>query len=300
MLSEKDILSMLYLLDDSDERVVLEISERIKALGGAVIPLLEQAWNVESNPQRVERILELIKEINAAQRCQELRTWKKEGSDDLLAGILIIDRIHRPNLDRQDVENKLDKIKLDAWLELKYDLTSFEKVKILNYVFFDQHGFQGDTENYHLSKNSFINEVLESRKGNPISLAVIYALVAQRLNIPVYGVNLPQHFILGYVSDLDWEPLRRYNDGGSTGDMAGSEVAFYINPFNNGLIFPKENIHQFLAQLKIEAQDSFFTVCSHTDILKRILRNLSTSYEKEGNEGKLSLVQEMMAVLLED
>ena len=291
---------MVYLLDDSDERVVAEIRQQLKAMGGEVIPILEEAWNIESNPQRVEHILELIKEINADLRCDELRNWKKQQSDDLLAGMLIIDRIHRPNLDRQDVENKLDKIKLDAWLELKYDLTSFEKVKILNYVFFDQHGFQGDTDNYHLSRNSFISEVLDRRKGNPVSLAVIYALVAQRLNIPVYGVNLPQHFILGYVSDLDWEPLQRYNDRGSAGDMAGSEVAFYINPFNNGLIFPKENIHQFLEQLKIEAQDSFFTVCSHSEILKRILRNLTASYEKEGNEGKLHLVKEMMAVLLEE
>ena len=79
--------------------------------------------------------------------------------------------------------------------------------------------------------------------------------------------------------------------------MAGSEVAFYINPFNNGLVFPRENIHQFLEQLKIKARDSFFKVCSNTDILQRILRNLSGAYEKEGNQTKLELVKEMMAVL---
>ena len=60
-------------------------------------------------------------------------------------GVFIINKILDPNLDRQSIENQLDKIKLDAWLELNYDLTSFEKVKILNRIIFDVHKFTGDT-----------------------------------------------------------------------------------------------------------------------------------------------------------
>ncbi len=291
---------MLYLLDDTDDRIVEEIEAQLMQLGSAVIPILEKAWPTESNPKRLERILHLIKEINARVLCEELQKWKDSEERDLLDGVLIIDKLHNPLSDKQLIENRLDKIKLDAWLELKYDLTSFEKIKILNYIMFDVHKFKGETENYHHSKNSFISQVLETKTGNPVSLAVIYAIVAQRLNIPVYGVNLPQHFVLGYVKDLDWPPLSRFNDPSDSAELEGSEVLFYINPFNSGLIFSKDNIIQFLKQLKIEIKDGYFTICSNLDILKRILRNLINSYGKEKNEQKLAVVHEMMEILRDE
>ena len=133
--------------------------------------------------------------------------------------------------------------------------------------------------------------------GNPVTLAVIYAIVAQRLNIPIYGVNLPQHFVLGYVKDLDWPGLENYNDPTNETDPEGSEVLFYINPFNSGLIFSKDNIIQFLQQLKIEPRDSYFRTCSNLEILKRVMRNLTNAYQKEENQQKLAVVEEMMAIL---
>lgn len=285
---------MLYLLDDSDDRVVEEIENRLMEMGSKVIPVLEKAWPQENNPKRVERILHLIKEINSRVLCEELNKWKESEEQDLLEGVLIIDKLNNPLIDKQLIENKLDKIKLDAWLELKYDLTSFEKVKILNYVFFDMHQFKGDTEQYHNAKNSFISHVLDTRKGNPVSLAVIYSIIAQRLNIPIYGVNLPQHFILGYLKDFEWELIQRFNDEPTLGNEEGGDILFYINPFNSGLIFSRENIIQFLDQLKLEPKDSYFRVCSNEEIIKRILRNLITAYEKEKNEAKLQLVKLMM------
>ena len=134
---------MLYLLDDSDERVVEEIEQRLMDMGSEIIPILEKAWPDETNARRLERILHLIKEINTRVLCEELKRWKATEAQDLLSGMLIVDKLNNPLSDRQLIENKLDKIKLDAWLELKYDLTSFEKVKILNYVMFDLHKFKG-------------------------------------------------------------------------------------------------------------------------------------------------------------
>ena len=134
--------------------------------------------------------------------------------------------------------------------------------------------------------------------GNPISLAVIYSIVAQRLNIPVYGVNLPQHFVLGYLKEFDWFPLLNFNDKSALGDEAGSEIMFYINPFNNGLIFNHENIHKFLKQLKLEPKDDYFKACTNKSILLRVLRNLEVSFSKESNYTKLDQVKKLLAVLI--
>jgi len=296
-MNEKEFQSMLYLLDDSDERVVEHIENQITLMGMDALSLLEKYWSDEPNVIVQERMVLLIKKINQQSLLQSLRIWEATETQDLLEGVLIIDQIANPNLDRQLIENQIDKIKLDAWLELNYDLTSFEKVKILNRIFFDVHGFSGDTESYHSSKNSFISSVLERKKGNPISLSVLYIIVAQRLNIPIYGVNLPQHFILGYVNEFDWMPLLKFNDASSLLDGSGSEIMFYINPFNKGIIFNKDNIIQFLQQLKIEPNGEYFKTCSNKDILLRILRNLETSYAAENNTSKLELVSQLVAIL---
>ncbi len=297
MFNEKEIQSMLYLLDDSDDRVVEQIEGSLMQLGSEIIPFLEDYWPNEENEIRQSRIVDLIKKIREESLVESLEKWLKSDDQDLLDGVLIINRIVKPNLDKQVIDNKLDKIKLDAWLELNYDLTSFEKIKILNHIFFDVHKFKGDTENYHHSKNSFLSSVLDSKQGNPISLAVIYSIVAQRLNIPVYGVNLPQHFILGYIKDLEWMPLKKLNDQSVLRDEAGSEIMFYINPFNSGLIFNRENILKFLKQLKVEPKDDFFKACSNKSILVRILRNLEVSFAKENSTAKLDQVRKLMKVL---
>jgi regulator of sirC expression with transglutaminase-like and TPR domain len=298
MINETELQAMLYLLDDPDERVVEHVEDQISAMGMDAIPYLEQYWPQEDNVRVQERMVNLISQIKQYSLVQSMRIWEATEVQDLLDGVLIINSMVEPNLDRQYIENQLDKIKLDAWLELNYELTSFEKVKILNHIFFDVHQFTGDTDTYHHSKNSFLTSVLERKKGNPISLAVLYSLIAQRLNIPIYGVNLPQHFILGYVNDFEWPPLLQFNDSAAAADGAGSDIMFYINPFNNGLIFNRENIVKFLNKLKVEPSESYFQTCSNKDILIRILRNLETSYIKENNTAKLEVVMQLLAVLV--
>jgi regulator of sirC expression with transglutaminase-like and TPR domain len=299
-INEKELDSMLYLLDDSDERVVEHIEEKVLNLGNDVLPHLESRWPTEENVKRQERMLTLIKSIKQQALASELKTWRATEGQDLLEGMLILNKLKFPEETRQNIDNVLDKIKLDAWLELNYDLTSFEKIKIFNHVFFDVHQFQGDSENYHQSDNSFISSVLDRKKGNPISLAVIYSIITQRLNIPVYGVNLPQHFILGYVKDFDWPPLLRFNDPAEKGDSFGNDMLFYINPFNKGLIFNNDHIHTFLKQLKLEPKEDYFKACSNSDIILRVLRNLEVSYAKENNNAKLEQVKMMIGVLLEE
>jgi len=101
-----------------------------------------------------------------------------------------------------------------------------------------------------------------TKKGNPISLCSIYLLISQKLDLPVFGVNLPNLFILMYK-----------NEG----------VDFYINGFNKGLIFSKDDIDNYLVHLNIPKQEIFYKPCSHLDIILRSLRNLIVAFEKLGD-----------------
>ena len=298
MITESEIKALIYLLDDTDDEVVSQVEERLFELGKAVIPSLEQNFDLgDINELRQRRIDEIIRKIQAQSFTSELREWKLNNQDDLLEGVFIINRLKYPDIDRQFIDNLIDKIKLDVWLEMHYDLTSFEKIKILNYGFFDVHRFQGDNDDYHNPENSYISRVFERKKGNPISIAIIYSLVAQRLRLPVFGINLPQHFIVGYMeSNGDSEPLR-LNEIKFMKPQPNAKVQFYINPFNKGSVFPRENLFVFLKQVNIDPRDEYFLPCTNVEILKRMIRNLLTAYEKLKNPSMIQQLETMMAIL---
>jgi len=195
-MNDAEINSLLKLLDDPDEEVFQHVSGKLLSYGFKVIPALEIEWEQSFNAVLQQRIENVIHKIQFNSVKKELASWFKNGGNDLLHGILIINKYQYPDLDDQKLMNQIEAIKRDAWLQLNYNMSAIEKVKVLNHVFYNVHGFSGNVNNHHDPHNSYLNLVLESKKGNQITLAIIYSIVAQKLDIPIYGVNLPQHFIL--------------------------------------------------------------------------------------------------------
>lgn len=195
-----------------------------------------------------------------------------------MQGVLLVNRYQYPDLDEGKIKRRLHQLKQDVWLELNDNLTGFEKVRVINHVLFDVHNLSGNKKNYHAPQNSYLNNVLESGKGNPLTLSIIYILICEMVDVPVYGVNLPNHFILAYLDEL-----------GIISKLSGEEndgVLFYINPFSRGTIFNRKEIEQFLDQLKLEKKKEYFKPCDNISIVKRIITNLVYSYEKLGYKDK--------------
>ena len=74
-------------------------------------------------------------------------------------------------------------------MQMLYEMSPVEKVKLINHILYETHGFSGNTANHQDPQNSYLSQVLESRKGNQILLAVIYSIIAQKLDIPVYSIG---------------------------------------------------------------------------------------------------------------
>ncbi len=297
MMSDKEVLSLIALLDDDDPEIVDHVEAKLLSLGSSIVSVLESEWDSLNSPEHQQKVETIIHKIQFENQLEILRTWGKSAEPDLLEGLFIVARYRYPDLSKQSIINEIDRIRLDIWLELRYDYSAYEKIKIINHVLYNVHGFKGNTDQYHDPSNSFINNVLENRRGNPIMLAVVYMLIAQRLNMPVYGVNLPQHFVLGY-KDLP-ESMTNPESFNQLQHLPASsgKVLFYINAFNNGSVFSKANLEQFLKQLQIEPRLEFFEPCTNTDIIKRVLRNLAVAYEKIHKPNKVHEVQQMLAVL---
>jgi regulator of sirC expression with transglutaminase-like and TPR domain len=102
--------------------------------------------------------------------------------------------------------------------------------------------------------------------------------LAQKLGFKVYGVNLPNLFVLTYKIDA---------------------IQFYINVFNRGLIFNKVDIDNYLAQLNLPQNEHYYQPCSNIEIIRRVCRNLMMAYEKAGEDERKSEVEDLIK-LLED
>ena len=281
MQDEKEINALIQLIDDPDEGIFNHIKGKLLSLGEEVIPALENYW--ENNRFGLvfqSRIEDIIHQIQFDSVRHHLTQWSQSGAKDLLKGVLIVNRYQYPDLDEGKIKKKLHQLKQDVWLELNDDLTAFETVRIVNQILFDVHGFSGNKKNYHAPQNSYLNNVLESNKGNPLSLSIVYILICEMLEIPVKGINLPNHFVLGYIDE--------YNIMKAIGESDNDDgVMFYINPFSRGTIFNRKEIEQFLKELKIDARAEYFEPCDHFAIVKRLITNLIYSYEKLGYQDKV-------------
>jgi regulator of sirC expression with transglutaminase-like and TPR domain len=287
-MDHKELHALISLLDDPDEEVYKHIQARLLSLGHDVIPALEDAWEQSFDTLIQNRIENIIQKIQFEKVSLGLRDWALYNTNDLLAGVLLIAKYQYPDLDEEKIKRHIEQIKQDVWLELNHNLTALEKVRVINHIMFDVHNFSGNTTNYHAPQNSYINNVLESKKGNPLSLSIVYAIVAQDLGIPIYGVNLPEHFVLAYKDE---------NDIMSSIGEHQNDVLFYINPFSKGSVFSRKEIDAFLKQLKVEAHDSYYEPCSNLLILKRLVRNLINSYEKLGYPHKIEELRQLLSTL---
>lgn len=289
-MSNTEVEALISLLDDPDDRVYEQISDKLFSMGESVIPSLENAWENSFDVLIQQRIEGIIHKIQFEKIFKEIIDWSKNDSTNLLKGALIMARYQYPDLEEERIYKHLDQIKQDVWLELNNNLTALEKIRVFNHIFFDVHCFSGNTANYHAPQNSYINNVLESKKGNPLSLSILYAVIAQDLNIPIYGVNLPEHFILCY---MDVESNRIL-----TQDDSSDKILFYINPFSKGTVFGKKEIDMFLKQLKLNPDPTFYQPCNNIEIIKRLIRNLVNAYEKLGGyDHKIKELQKILAAL---
>ncbi|MFN3528947.1 MAG: transglutaminase family protein [Bacteroidia bacterium] len=287
-LNDATLNALITLLDDSDAEVVAHVTEQLLAYGSPIIPRLEHAWEHLEDLQLQERVENIIHKIQFGITRDALHHWLESSRHDLLQGMIIIARYQFPDLSESRIRNHIESIRIDAWMEMNYYLTALEKVRILNHIFFRIHGFSGNTEQYNDPQNSFLNKVLESRKGNPISLCILYMIIAQRLNIPIYGVNLPQHFVLAYLDDTEAaEKL----------PIEQRKPLFYINAFNKGMVFGRKEIDQFLQLIKMPVDERFYMACSDFEIMIRVFNNLISSFEEEKKNDKVAELKELRQMI---
>ncbi len=276
-MKDTELKALVSLLDDEDAKIVSHVEEKILSLGTTIIPFLEEEWESNFNPTVQRRIEEIIHALQYELLKERIHQWYESKDQDLLTGMWLVATYQYPDIELIKLKQDLEQIYYETWLEFKPDLYPFDQVKVINGVLFNKLKFGANTKNFHSPGNSMLNVVLETKRGNPITLCIIYMLVAQKLKLPVHGVNLPNLFVLTYKDD--------------------KHAQFYVNVFNKGLIFSKQDIENYINELHLTHQDSFFEPCSSLEIIRRVFRNLIMSFDKMGEHAKAEEVKELLLII---
>ncbi len=264
--------ALIALLSDIDDDIFQHVKAEIKAHYLQAIPYLETAVAQTQNSLLQERAQKLLKKLYTKRTLYELNVWKEGKTQNLIEASLILSRFLYPKLNEQKLKNQIEELVKDAWLEMSEEFTDLEKIHILNHVFFKIYRFNNDRKNWFLPQNNELNHLLNNRSGNAVILSILYLEVAQKLNLPVFPINLPENFILSYLNPKELKQ--------------SGEALFYINPINGGNIFNKSEIDDFLKNNHLPQERYYYEPCDNATVIKRLIVEYIASYESSGDTEK--------------
>lgn len=276
-LSENKIQALLTLLGDEDERTVQFLKNSLVDIGPSALPLVLTASR-SASPMIQERLQGVIEALLQQSLEEEFQNWVNQDDthQDLEEGVFLLARFAYPELNFGPYVALLDDMTrtLASRLATCWDLQS--RILEINRTLFEEWGFRGNSENFYDPDNSYIHRVLERRTGIPISLSVIYLLLARRVGVPLEGIGLPGHFMLRY-------------------DVEGT--VHYLDAFNGGKILSKEGCTHFLVQSGYEVQEPYFEPITSAAILIRMIRNLIYIYAQTGEVPKTQRLRRLIPIL---
>lgn len=204
---------------------------------------------------------------------------RPEESIDLGRAALTIALAEYPDLDIAGYLRRIDELAVEVRQRCGADADVFRSIAALNYVLFKEQGFRGNRDDYYDPKNSFLNEVMERKRGLPITLSILYMELGQRIGLAVEGVGFPGHFLVKTKS-------------------AGDEIV--LDPFNAGDVKSYEDLQAILDQIysgQVRLHRDLLAALPKKQILKRMLGNLKAVYGRSDELVKMLAVLDRLIIL---
>jgi regulator of sirC expression with transglutaminase-like and TPR domain len=188
-----------------------------------------------------------------------------------------------PSVDLVAVQNEVDALATRVRRRIPSDAAPIRRLQMLNHFFYQEIGFGGNFNYYHDADNSYLHRVLATRRGIPISLAVLYIEIGQQIGLDLKGISFPGHFLM----KLSVPP----------GDII-------LDPIN-GASLSLEELEERLTPLFERASDrskvpvaTYLQAAHPREILARMLRNLRFIFEENQQWQKMLEVQQRLVLLL--
>jgi hypothetical protein len=283
---DKQLQAMISLLEDPEKRVYEAVQQELMDADPSLIPKLEAAWDNADTLLQQNRLEKVISHLRFRKVADRLKSWNEPELPSFLDGWIILSQIQYPDLEPKDVEIQIQQIVTDAWLEMNESLTSLEKTTILNHILFELYHFDLNVANFGALQNCFINDILSSRKGNPSTLTLLYCLVARKLNLPIYHLNLKRVLFLAY-----YDPEMSKEAFGTT----SSPILFYINPANKGAIIGHKEMDYYLSRQQIKMGSDI--IMDDRFCLKGLIEIMQDAYRATGETEKVEQLDVLKEII---
>lgn len=259
--------AVLALLDDPSPVVRKALLAHFTAQGEAARRFLEDLSR-GGNRFLASHARGYLEELKFTDPVSEFRDFIRSLNYELETGAILLARTVFPDLDVGLCCQRLDDLAARCRELIAEPLGVREKCRIINRVLFHENGFHGNLEHYTDPLNSFLPVVLERRKGIPLSLCIVYLLIAQRLGIDLEPVGLPGHFMVGCYRE---------------------DTPLFIDPFEKGVFrSPAEVIALFKAG-PVSPKLGDLAPATVREVLCRSCRNLVHHYTAAGDPERARL-----------
>lgn len=278
-MKETEFKALISLLEDDDPNVESHIEAQLISMGREVIPRLEEAWETETYPEVQQKLEDIIHLIQSQDTIQGLKEWRETGGKDLLEGWMLVTKFQYPEMDRSVFDREFSRLSHKIWLEFRSSMQIADKLSKVNQILFESERFKSNRRSPFDPQNNFINTLIQSKKGSPFSLGILYMVICQQLELNIGGISLPGYFILTYPD---------------------SSPPLYIDIFNRGAFFHQKELVKFLAEHKIQEDPKYFRPNSHMMIILTLIKHLMECYQKRKKPEKAQELELLLKGLESD
>jgi len=274
-IKEREIRALVALLEDDSAFVQERVTARLRELGMSAVPMVE-AEAAKADARTRKRIRSVLESIRRDALLSEFAALARAPVFDLERGAFLLARTAYPTLDEHAYHRQLDDLAQAVQESLTAAASPVEIVSRFARILYGPAGLTGDFEDYYDPANSYINCVLDRRRGIPISLSAIGLFVARRVGLPFVGISMPARFLLAYENP---------------------DARILIDPCEHGKIVTPEECRDRLDRLGVAWRESHLATVAHRDIMFRMLINLITIFQQTGNGAQVDLLGRMAATI---
>jgi regulator of sirC expression with transglutaminase-like and TPR domain len=287
MQENKEIQALLSLIEDPDQIVYESVSNKIISFGKDIIPNLEHYWETTANSTLQEKIELIIHQLHFEDVKAEFIKWNSD-TKDLLAGTLLISKYIYPSFDTTLVFKEIEKLRRNVWLEMNVYLTPMEQINVLGSIVYSYYKQQGIEVSYENIDGFLLNKTLETHTGNAYGNGSLLLILCHLLDIPLYAINIPNQFILGYF-DQHYDIL---NPKGH----ASEKIKFYVDPVN-GQMYSHKDVENYFKKISVPPVSSFFRPLDNKSIVISLLSELIKCFDTGTQQYKINELRSIIDLI---
>lgn len=275
-MNKSEIISLLRLLEDPDKSVYDIVRGKILENGEFFRIYLENYHSFSSNTLGIERSESILDEVFWLKFEEKLIAYLSNPKPQLAEGVFLIETYFNREVDINQIEAYFDSVLREVWIELNNQLTGIEKVKVISRILFTENKFKkypaGEFNPDYLS----ITSCLSYKKYVAPTISLLFSMIAQQTDIPVYPLDIPGIFLLGYVDEELAEAVFAENQNG---------IVFYFHPYDEGVLINQQIVEKYMKDNKIDLSINKIRVLSYKDYLSFVFELRILALKQKNNKG---------------